>query len=225
MIKAVIFDYGGTLANSITPWDNVSEKAVERLSLDGIDIKAIYFQNAIMDTVEWRRIIHTEGREADSNEFFNHAIEILGHYANRDATDELEMYVYEAGETEWLADLETLLPSLSENYKIALLSNAWLEAPRQTLRDKGYSRWFDAMVCSYDIRIPKPDPRIFQHTLNLLEVDAFEAVMVGDNIKADIEGAINAGLEAVWVDDEDTGEWKGHTVKNISELPMLLKNI
>ncbi len=225
MIKAIIFDYGGTLANSNTPWDNVSEKAVKRLSLDGIDVKATDFQNAIMDTVEWRMTIHTEGREADSHEFFNYALGILGHSAGRDATDELEMYVYEAGETEWLADLDALLPSLSENYKIALLSNAWLEAPRQTLRDKGYGRWFDVMVCSYDIKISKPDPRIFQHTLNLLEVDASEAVMIGDSIKADIEGAINAGLEAVWVDNEGTGEWKGHTVKNISELPEMLKKL
>jgi len=225
MIKAVLFDYGGTLAESNTSWNDVSEKAVECLSLDGIDVKAIDFQNAIMDTVEWRRTIHTEGREADSHEFFNHALGILGHSAGSDATDELEMYVYEAGETEWLADLDALLPSLSENYKIALLSNAWLEAPRQTLRDKGYGRWFDVMVCSYDIKISKPDPRIFQHTLNLLEVDASEAVMVGDSIKADIEGAINAGLEAIWVDDEGTGEWKGHTVKNISELPEMLKKI
>jgi HAD superfamily hydrolase (TIGR01549 family) len=178
-----------------------------------------------MDTVEWRRIIQTEGKEVDSQEFFNHALGILGHSAGRDATDELEMYVYEAGETEWLADLDALLPSHSENYKIALLSNSWLEAPRQTLRDNGYGRWFDVMVCSYDIKISKPDPRIFQHTLNLLEVEASEAVMVGDNIKADIEGAINAGLEAIWVDDEVTGEWKGHTVKNISELPKMLKKI
>ena len=225
MIKAVIFDYGGTLTNSYTPWDDVSEKAVERLSLDGIDVKAIDFQNAIMDTIEWRKTIHSEGREADSHEFFNHALGILGHSAGRDATDELEMYVYKAGDTEWLADLDALLPSLSENYKIALLSNAWLEAPRQILRDKGYGRWFDAMVCSYDIKISKPDPRIFRHTLNLLEVDASEAVMVGDSIKADIEGAINAGLEAIWVDNEGTGEWKGHTVKNISELPKMLKKI
>ena len=113
MIKAVIFDYGGTLAESNTSWNDVSEKAVECLSLDGIDVKAIDFQNAIMDTVEWRRTIHTEGREADSHEFFNHALGILGHSAGSDATDELEMYVYEAGETEWLADLDALLPSLS----------------------------------------------------------------------------------------------------------------
>lgn len=225
MIKAVIFDYGGTLAESKTPWEIVSEKAVERLSIDGIDVKAIDFQNAVMDTVEWRRTIHMEGKEVDSHQFFNHSLGILGHSMGRDTTDELEMYVYESTETKWLANLDTLLSSLSENYKLALLSNAWLEAPRQILRDRGYGRWFDVMMCSYDIGIPKPDPRIFQHTLNLLHVDASEAVMIGDSIKADIEGAINAGLEAVWVDNEGTGEWKGHTVRIISELPDLIGSI
>lgn len=81
------------------------------------------------------------------------------------------------------------------------------------------------MVCSYDIGIPKPDPRIFQHTLGLLDVDASEAVMVGDSIKADIKGATNAGLEAVWVDNEGTSEWIGHSVLTIDELPELLKKI
>lgn len=225
MIKAVIFDYGGTLAESKTPWDIVSEKAVKRLSIDNVDVKAIDFQNAVMDTVEWRRTIHMEGKEVDSHEFFNHALGILGHSTVRDTTDELEMIVYESSETEWLADLETLLSSLSKNYKLALLSNAWLEAPRQILRDKGYGRWFDVMVCSYDIGIPKPDPRIFQHTLSLLDVEASEAVMIGDSIKADIKGAINAGLKAVWVDNEGTSEWKGRTVRTISELPNLIRSI
>ena len=225
MIKAFIFDYGGTLAQSNTQWEIVSEKAVERLSMDGVDVTESDFQNAVMDTVEWRRIIHTDGKEVDSHEFFNHALGILGQTTGRDTTDELEMYVYESTDTEWLADLDTLLASLSESHKIALLSNAWLEAPRQILRDRGYGRWFDAMVCSYDIGIPKPDPRIFQHTLGLLDVDASEAVMVGDSIKADIKGATNAGLEAVWVDNEGTSEWIGHSVLTIDELPELLKKI
>ncbi len=225
MIKAIIFDYGGTLAESKTPWDIISEKTVERLSIDGVEVKATDFQNAVIDTVEWRKAIHMEGKEVDSHEFFNHALGILGHSTGRNTTDELEMYVYESSETEWLVDLETLLPALSENYKLALLSNAWLEAPRQVLRDKGYGRWFDVMVCSYDIKIPKPDPRIFQHTLRLLNVKESEAVMIGDSINADIEGAINAGLEAVWVDNEGTGEWKGHTVRTISELLNLIRSI
>ncbi|MBT3285223.1 HAD family hydrolase [Candidatus Bathyarchaeota archaeon] len=225
MIKAVIFDYGGTLAKSKAPENIVSEKSVERLLMEGIEVEAIDFHNAFFETAEWRMSLHDEGKEIDSYKFYNHLVGIFGHEISKDVSDELEMYLVENGEPDWLVNVEALLIKLSGDYKIALLSNAWLEAPRQILRDKGWGRWFDVMVCSFDIGIPKPDARIFQHTLNLLEVDASEAVMVGDSIKTDIKGAISVGMEAIWVDKEGTSEWKGHTVKTIDELPELLKNI
>lgn len=225
MIKAVIFDYGGTLANSNTSLDGAFKKSVDRLQMEGIEVTTTDFENAFMDTVEWRRILLGEGKELNTHEFFSHVLGILGHTVNMDITDELGLYVYESGDPEWLGDIEELLIKLSADYRIALLSNAWLEAPRQLLRDKGYSRWFDAMVVSFDIGIPKPDPRIFQHTLNLLGVEAREAVMVGDKIKADIEGAINAGLQAVWVDYDGVGGWKGHSIRDLSELPELIKKL
>ena len=225
MIKAIILDYGGTLANSNVSLDAVFERAVERLLIEGLEVSALDFKNAFMDTVEWRSTIQEEGKEVDVHGFFSHVLGIFGREVSRDVTDELGLIIYEAGDPEWLGDIEKLLIELSGQYKIALLSNAWLEAPRQILRDMGYSRWFDAMVVSFDIGIPKPDPRIFQHTLNLLGVEAHEAVMVGDSIKADIEGALNAGLEAIWVDNKGTGEWTGNTISNLDELPELLRKL
>ena len=225
MVKAVILDYGGTLVDTDLHLDILSEKVVERLLLDGVEIAANDFHNAFLDTVEWRKTVNAKGREIDGHEFFSHIVETFGYDAGRDLTDEIEMLLMGTGETIWLGDIEKLLVQLSEEYKVALLSNAWLEAPRQILRDEGFGRWFDAMVCSFDIGIPKPDPRIFQHTLNLLGVNAHEAVMVGDSIKADIEGALNARLEAVWVDHNGTGEWKGNTIRSLVELPELLKKL
>ncbi|MBN2335607.1 HAD family hydrolase [Candidatus Bathyarchaeota archaeon] len=224
MIKAVIFDYGGTLAFPQTPWRKISEHAAERLSIEGIDIAAEDLDKAIHDTNEWRYALREERKEVDTHDFFNHALGILGYSVSRDITDELALLVYEMSEQRWVTGLDKLLQSLSRDYKIALLSNAWTDIPRRALRDMDHGRWFDAMVCSCDIGIPKPDPRIFQHTLNLLQTEASEAVMVGDSIEADIEGAVEAGLQAVWVDNEGTGRWKGHTVKTIAELPALLKS-
>ena len=225
MLKAVILDYGGTLANSNTSLDKMYQRVVERMDLKGIKIDVLDFENAFMDTVEWRRTLHKDGIEIDVHGFFSHAMGILGQSISRDTSEEFGVWVYESAEPEWLVDLEDLLVKLTEEYKVALLSNAWLEAPRQLLRDQGYGRWFDAMVVSYDIEIPKPDPRIFQHTLNLLGVDVHEAVMIGNSIKADIEGAINAGLQAVWVDYAGTGEWEGNKIRHLSELPGLLETL
>ena len=45
----------------------------------------------------------------------------------------------------------------------------------------------------------KPHPSIFQAALTAAGVRAAEALMVGDSLKADVEGALNAGLRAVWL--------------------------
>ena len=45
----------------------------------------------------------------------------------------------------------------------------------------------------------KPHPSIFQAALRLVDVPASEAVMVGDSVSQDIEGALRAGMRAVLV--------------------------
>lgn len=223
MIKAVILDFGGTLAGESPDLDIFSERSVKRLLMEGIEIDADDFKNAFLDTVEWRMTFHPKGIEVDSHQFLGHVVETFGHKVSRDITDELEMILVTSGEPKWLTDVEDLLIKLSSEYKVALLSNAWLEAPRQILRDYGWGRWFDVMVVSYDVGIPKPDPRIFQHTLNLLGVEPHEAVMVGNSLHADINGATDAGLHAIWTDYEGVGGYEGYTVNNVSEVPDLLK--
>jgi putative hydrolase of the HAD superfamily len=224
MIRAVIFDFGGTLAKTSTPWDTVSNRIAERLEYEDIKVDPVDLEEAINETIEYRYQQHQLGLELDSYQFFNHALEKHGHSVPVDITDELEQMVYEEGHAGFVENLDELLMILSEEYMLALLSNSWLEAPRQTLRDHGYGRWFKALICSYDIGIPKPDPRIFRHTIDILGVHASEAVMVGDSLEADIKGALAAGLQAVLIDD-GFSEWSGPKIMELSELPELLRSM
>ena len=75
MVKAVILDYGGTLADTDLHLDVLSEKVVERLLLEGVEIAANDFHNAFLDTVEWRKTVNAKGREIDGHEFFSHIVE------------------------------------------------------------------------------------------------------------------------------------------------------
>ena len=136
----------------------------------------------------------------------------------------MEQFVYEETYTEFVTGLENLLISLSNNYKLALLSNSWLEAPRQALRDYGYSRWFDVLLCSFGIGIPKPDPRIFEFALEILGVSPHEAVMVGDNLEADINGALGVGMQAVLVYD-GFSEYSGLKIFELEELTEILQRV
>ena len=61
----------------------------------------------------------------------------------------------------------------------------------------------DAVVGSRAHGRVKPHPTIFQAALELLEVEAPDAVMVGDSLEEDVEGARALGMRAILIDREE----------------------
>jgi putative hydrolase of the HAD superfamily len=59
--------------------------------------------------------------------------------------------------------------------------------------------WIRAAVSSAEHGLMKPHRSIFEVALAQVGVDADAAVMVGDSLKADVEGALAAGMRAVWL--------------------------
>jgi putative hydrolase of the HAD superfamily len=66
------------------------------------------------------------------------------------------------------------------------------------LEELGWSRWFRAVADSGALGITKPDPAIFAWAAAQLGVPAAAIVHVGDSREADVEGALAAGMRAVW---------------------------
>jgi len=91
-----------------------------------------------------------------------------------------------------------LLSALKPHAKIGIVSNNLLEEQREKLRHCGLDGLFDALVVSEEAGVAKPDPRIFEMALARLGCEAPAAVMVGDSWAADIEGAMAAGIRAIW---------------------------
>ena len=93
---------------------------------------------------------------------------------------------------------------------------------RNKIDTMGLTPLFDAIVLSGEVGVHKPDIRVFNHATNLLGVPNESCVFVGDNPDADIVGALNAGMEAVWIDawndgDRFAGNPKVHRVKSVLE--------
>jgi putative hydrolase of the HAD superfamily len=80
---------------------------------------------------------------------------------------------------------------------MALVTNGASCLQREKLAASGLGARFGAVVVSGDLGIGKPDGAIFQHALALLGAD--EGVMVGDSLDRDIDGALAAGLDAIWI--------------------------
>ena len=83
-----------------------------------------------------------------------------------------------------------------------------------------------AAVSSAEHGFMKPHPSIFEQALRRAGVSAAEAVMVGDSLKADIEGALAAGLRGVLLRRSGEvpralppGVW---VIRTLAELPALL---
>ena len=93
---------------------------------------------------------------------------------------------------------DTVSKLKEKGYLIGMLSNGTSEGQRLKLKHAGLDELFDAIAVSQDIGFKKPDVRLFQHAMDLLNVRPEESVMVGDIYGRDIIGAYRAGMRPVW---------------------------
>lgn len=76
--------------------------------------------------------------------------------------------------------------------RTALLSNSWgNDYPRD-----GWDEMFDAVVISGEVGMRKPEPRIFEHTLSLIDLPASECVFV-DDLQPFVDAAVSLGFVGV----------------------------
>jgi len=97
------------------------------------------------------------------------------------------------------ADVEPALSELKERYALALVTNGASCLQNEKLDHSGLRPFFDVVVVSAEFGAGKPDASIFRHALSRLAASHERAVMLGDSLARDIDGALSAGLEAIWV--------------------------
>ncbi len=97
------------------------------------------------------------------------------------------------------ADGPACLEELHDSYKLGLITNGASCLQREKLTTADLDEYFDAVVVSAEFGVAKPDPSIFKHALSLLGSDPEQAVMIGDSLTRDVDGAIATGLKGVWI--------------------------
>jgi len=109
----------------------------------------------------------------------------------------------------WEADLK-MLPYVNEvlselkrrNYIIGLITNTVTSREihvRAALRRLGIEHYFDVVITSVDVGVEKPNEEIFINALRRVDVEPWEAVMVGNRISKDIVGANRVGMISVLI--------------------------
>ena len=196
VIKAVIFDLYETLITQFDPnWTPPGVSIAERLGIE----EATFRHHWKPLAVGWRK-----GSPERYEEVLKAVCEAAGRTPDRRVIAELARERHESR----LPPFENVEPAIvemvdalrSRGLKLGVVTNAasgdvepW---PRCVLAPR-----VDAFIASCDVGRLKPDPRIYERCLEALDVDAAEAVFVGDAANEaidELDGAMRAGLRPLW---------------------------
>ncbi len=97
-----------------------------------------------------------------------------------------------------------LLEFCAARVPLALVTNGPEDMQRAGVRNTGVAHHFKTLVISgaADVAVRKPNPRIFRLACERLGVAPEHALMIGDHAEADIRGARAAGMRAVHIERE-----------------------
>ncbi|HVN41907.1 MAG TPA: HAD family hydrolase [Steroidobacteraceae bacterium] len=119
-------------------------------------------------------------------------------------------------------DVHPTLERLAATHRLFAISNG-----NADLAAIGLDRYFERSLAAREAGMLKPDPRIFHMLLAAAGLREEEAVHVGDDPAADVEGARRAGVRPVWLNRRGV-PWPAdsappaHTIRSLAELPGLL---
>lgn len=104
-----------------------------------------------------------------------------------------------------------------KKYHLHILSNGFQEVTSRKVELSGIRNYFETITSADEIKIRKPDVRIFEYALAKSDAQISDAMMIGDDWIADIEGGLAYGLKVVFLDVFKDG-YQHDKVKSIDSL-------
>jgi len=109
-----------------------------------------------------------------------------------------------------------LLNYLKPKYQMHIITNGFNEVQALKLKKSGIDNYFKNMISSENVGVKKPNAKIFQFALDNAKATPSESIMIGDNFEADIMGAINFGMNAIYCNFNK--EPIGENILSVTEL-------
>ena len=105
---------------------------------------------------------------------------------------------------EYLADFNHLfdgtievLEYLKDKYQLHIITNGFEEIQSKKMKNSKIYHYFDKVITSESVGVKKPNPRVFNYALELAKAPKEHSIMIGDNLEADVQGAIDVGMKAI----------------------------
>mgnify|MGYP003681883291 CR=1 FL=1 len=193
MIKAVVFDVDNTLVDFLKMKYAAVDAAIEAMIDAGLSINANKARERIF------RIYDEKGIEFQQvfDEFLAGVLDRIDYRILANG-----ILAYRRGREGVLVAYPHVNMALMKLVRMGLKLGVVSDAPKlqawMRLCSLGIDNFFDAVVTFDDTMKRKPAPEPFEKALEMLEVEAKEAVMVGDWAERDITGAKEIGMYTVF---------------------------
>ena len=99
--------------------------------------------------------------------------------------------------------LEILAYLTNKNYELHLITNGFEKTQHSKLKYSGLDKYFKEIITSEGSSSIKPNKEIFDYALEKAGADPSNSIMLGDSIEVDILGAMNAGIDQVFINHLD----------------------
>ena len=227
--RVVFLDIGETLVHASPPFEQVAAEAAAAFG-------ATVDPGRLRDTARasFERVVTLPSAErfttntARSKAFWTSFYADLGRAFDIHATDDFARRLYQRfTRFEAYAPIPGAVDTLRRlnrlGARLVAASNweGWLDL---LLAHLNLDRFFHSLVVSGRIGVEKPDRRFFEQALRQADVEASEAVHVGDSYLSDIEGASQAGIDAIWLNTGGDPARDCPSITDLAQLPELLRD-
>lgn len=219
--KAIFFDWDHTL------WDhdrNAQEVLLDLVhefnlvSASQTDSGHIWesfrlLNNQLWDDYQSKKISQVELRETRFEHFFS----LMNFKGNAQIFSEEFLY-RTPRKNHLLVGAHDLIQGLSKKYPLFILTNGFDDIQSVKVEACGLKHCFKEIITSQQVGTQKPDKKFFDYALKRAMCLPREAIMVGDHIIADIQGAENAGIPSIHLNQNKLKSKAQFQITHLTEL-------
>lgn len=205
--RVVFFDLDDTLVAFDAVTDKSWIQVCKEYCRGEFPIPSMVMYRAIKDKSDWYwsdEIRHKRGRQdirAARREIVSEAFALLG-LLRSDAETLADRYSEVRIKNMYLIPgaEESLLQLVDAGVPMGLITNGDSEGQRSKIERFGLGKFFKHILIEGEVGIGKPDVGVYKLALSLMDADAVNSWMVGDNLRWDIEAPQSIGMHGVWYD-------------------------
>ncbi|TDE04489.1 YjjG family noncanonical pyrimidine nucleotidase [Flavobacterium hiemivividum] len=222
-ITDVFFDLDHTLwdfdKNSEMTFERIFQRNHPEIEVKMFIEKYVPINQACWKLYQYDKITHEElryNRLKDSFDAINYAVsdEQIDSISNE--------YIHLLPDNNHLFDgTFEILDYLNKNYKLHIITNGFADVQKRKIENSKLHDYFHTITNSEMAGVKKPNPIIFEYALDLAKAKKENSIMIGDSLDADVQGALDMGLDAIYFNENKTPV--GNKIKQINHL-LELKN-